>query len=809
MKHHIFTLITTFSLLLPIGQVQAQEPPARPGPPPQGAPAPERKAAEIVPQAREVISLNRDWQFRYEASSDWQEVTLPHDFQIHQPWVSPEAGEGADLDNPVANIKSRLSGRGFKEMGRGFYRKTLYAPEEWKGRRVLIDFEGILLNADVYLNGERVGGTDYGYLGFEIDLSDKLRYGSDNEISVIADTGSPENSRWYTGGGIYRDVRLVLTHPTLYFKRHPLDITTIDNKAVRFSASVINKGESAFTASYRILDPAGKVVAEKQVSLNTPRRQQESEFLIDSLEIASPAIWDCEHPNLYTLELSLSSGDRATSTFGIRTVEYNPEQGFLLNGEKVLLKGAANHHSLGALGAAAHPRAEERYIKTLKAYGLNHIRSSHNPYSEEFLNICDREGILVVDELYDKWLTQYAGGRKDWLEQWVHDVPEWMTRDRNHPCVIMWSFGNELQTLYDIPFHDYGVTPYRMLKALGTHFDSSRPFTVAMHPRGRNPKTDDIPADLALETDIASYNYRYMYFPGDAQRYPWMMFYQSEASTSSMGPNFFEMDLGKVIGLAYWGAVDYLGESQGWPAKGWSQGVFRTDMQPKPKAWLLKSMFDSETPTVHIGVVESEDNSVWNDVKVGNKTLLDSWNFREGSTLNLYTFTNCDEVELRLNGRVIGRRQNETDNPKARNQIYWKDVKYRAGTLEAVGYRAGKEVCRHTVKTAGSAVKLLAKAENSAWLRDGDDLQFVSVSAVDRKGLKDPSCGGKLSFSVSGPAEIIAVDNGDLSSDEMMDSCTRSLYRGHATMILRSLPSEGEVILTVSGEGFKTLKVKL
>ncbi len=782
MKPHFYSLLTVLSLLMPLSGVQA----------------------------REVISLNRDWQFRYEASPQWENVTLPHDFQIHQPWVTPEASESADLDNPVANIKSRLSGRGFKEMGRGWYRRTLHAPAEWQGRRVLLDFEGILLNGDVFLNGERVGGTDYGYLGFEVDITEALKYGDDNEITVLADTGKPENSRWYTGGGLYRDVHLVLTDPTLYFNRHPLNITTVDNKAVRFAANITNKGESGFKASYRILDPQGRTVAEKEVSLSTPKRQQDKEYLIDSIAVDSPMIWDCEHPDLYTLELSLSSGEKVSSSFGFRTVEYTPEQGFLLNGKKVLLKGLANHHDLGALGAAAHPRAIERRIHILKEFGINHIRSSHNPYSEEFLNICDREGILVVDELYDKWLTQYAGGRKDWTEQWVHDVPEWMTRDRNHPCVIMWSFGNELQTLYEIPFHDWGVTPYRMLKALATRFDTGRPFTVAMHPRGRNHSTDSLPAPLVLETDIASYNYRYMYFPGDAKRYPWMMFYQSEANISGMGPNFFEMNRDKVIGLAYWGAIDYLGESQGWPAKGWAQGVFDTSMQPKPKAWLMRSMFIPQTPVVHIGVVEREDNSVWNDVRVGNAGLSDSWNFREGSKLNLYTFTNCDEVELLINGRSAGRRQNETANPKVRNQIYWKDIPYRAGKIEAVGYRDGREVCRHTVKTAGKAVRLKAEADNAQWLRDGNDLQFVRISAVDRKGITDPAAGTLLKFSVSGPAEIIAVDNGDIRSDEMTDGDTRSLYRGRAMVILRSLPGEeGEVTLTVSGEGYKPLSVKL
>lgn len=759
--------------------------------------------------AEEKISLNRGWSFRYEGETSWQEVTLPHDFQIHQPWVAPEKSEKSDKDNPVANIFSRLSSRGYKEMGKGEYRYTLNVPKEWEGKRVVIDFEGIMLVGDVYLNGERIGGTDYGYLGFEIDMSKLLKYGQDNELRVIADTGEPFNSRWYTGGGLYRDVNLRITDAGLHFDRHPFHITTVDNKAVKFSASISNFTEKPFEVRYRITDPYGNVVCEKSDSLVTPRRCWSYEYAIDSLALPSPVLWDCENPALYTLTLTLSNGESASETFGVRDVRYTPEQGLLLNGKKVLLKGVANHHELGALGAAAHPAAIEQRIKILKDFGVNHIRCSHNPYSEEFMDICDREGILVVDELYDKWLTLYAGGRKDWTEQWVHDIPEWMTRDRNHPCVVMWSLGNELQTLYDIPFHDWGVTPYRMQKALMDRFDTTRPVTVAMHPRGRNHQTDSIPADLVFETDIASYNYRYMYFPGDGAKYPWMIFYQSEANTSGMGPNFFEMDLDKVVGLAYWGAVDYLGESQGWPAKGWTQGVFETTMQPKPKAYLMRSLFKPEEAFVHIGIVEAEDNSLWNDVKVGNQKLTDSWNFRDGAVLKLYTFTTCDEVELRVGGRSIGRKANDVSDPKSRNRILWEGVEYRPGKIEAIGYRDGKEVCRQVVKTALKASRLKASVDNPDWKKDGDDLQFVRLEALDRRGTVDPLASEMLTFSVSGPAEIVGVDNGDQTSDEMLDGCTRSLYRGRAVVILRSLPEEGEVTLTVKGEKLPALTVKL
>ncbi len=215
-----------------------------------------------------------------------------------------------------------------------------------------------------------------------------------------------------------------------------------------------------------------------------------------------------------------------------------------------------------------------------------------------------------MDELCDKWLTKFAGGRTEWLNLWQHDIPEFIRRDRNHPSVVMWSLGNELQTYWDLPFADWGVTPYRMQKVLLRRYDITRPITVAMHPRGRDLRTDSLPAPLALETDIASYNYRYMYFPGDSRHFPNMIFYQSEANTAMMGSNFYEMNLDKVVGLAYWGMIDYLGESNGWPSKGWSQGIFDISLEPKPIAYFLRSMFKPEEPVVHIGIVDSEDNTV-------------------------------------------------------------------------------------------------------------------------------------------------------------------------------------------------------
>lgn len=239
--------------------------------------------------------------------------------------------------------------------------------------------------------------------------------------------------------------------------------------------------------------------------------------MLDSIPLSNPQLWSCDHPYLYTAVVSLyrndgTVADRVSEQFGVRTFEFSPQFGLKLNGEKVILKGIANHHTLGSLGAAAYPRAIEKRIKLLKSFGFNHIRCSHNPYSEDLYRLCDKYGIIVIDELYDKWLQQYAGGRTPWTNLWQHDIPEWVKRDRNHPSVALWSLGNELQTYTNLPFNDWGVTAYRLQRELVKRYDPTRLTTVAMHPRGRSEETDSLPCDLAKITDIQAYNYRYAYF---------------------------------------------------------------------------------------------------------------------------------------------------------------------------------------------------------------------------------------------------------------------------------------------------------
>ena len=787
---------------------------------------------------RDTISINCGWQFHRgdvknisELKSTQGEddvVNLPHDFLIGQDWVAPDASERPDNSDAGSNVRSRLSPRGFKEMGIGWYRYQLTPKDEWKGKRIVLDFQGIMLVGDVYLNGQRIGGTDYGYLGFDIDLSKLLKWGQVNEIIVKADTGKPNNSRWYTGGGIFRDVNLIVTDKNLYFPRHPLFIRTVNNKEIKIRANILNLQKTKkpqIPVEVKILNAEGKVVTQQKSDLHFNAKWRDREYELPSISLEDAKLWSPDTPYLYTAEVTLydnegNIADQIREPFGIRTIEMNPEKGLLVNGKKVLLKGYANHHTLGALGAAAYPRAIEKRLKLMKEFGMNHIRTSHNPYSEDFLKLCDKYGILVVDELYDKWLTQYAGGRVEWESLWQKDIPEWVKRDRNHPSVILWSLGNELQQYSNLPFNDWGVTAYKLQKELLHRYDDTRLTTVAMHPRYRNLETDSIPADLAVATEVNSYNYRYMYFPGDMKRYTEKTFYQSEASVAAMGPNFYEMDRDKVLGLAYWGAIDYLGESMGWPIKGWNQGVFDLSLQPKPDAYFVKSMF-SEEPVVHIGIIEKSGGNIqWNGINVSAGKLSENWNREVGEKVSLYTYTNADEVELFLNGKSLGVKKNSED-PKLRARIKWDNIAYAPGTLVAVAKKNGKVVARHQIETTGEAValKLVPDAEN--WHADGKDLMHVRIYAVDKKGrrvlnAKDAKAFDKLTFTVKGDANIVAVDNGNIASDELHigktqleKSIQRHLFQGSALVILRAGDKPGKIELSVEGEKMKAKKLVL
>lgn len=745
--------------------------------------------------------------------SGWRNLDLPHDFQIEQPWEQSAGG-----------------GRGYKAMGSGWYRKSFKADPAWKNKKVLLDFEGVMLNGEVWFNGRKITDIDYGYLGYEADITHHINYNGDNIVAVFATTKG--NSRWYTGGGLFRDVHLVVKD-TISIARHGVFVTTpkITDKNAEIAIQVELEGftnkQLDMEICAKICSPDGRQVTESKTMAPKGNKLQMIEVPLPVAVITDPQLWSCETPNLYTVEVTLIRDgniiDHVMETFGIRTIEFSKEFGFRLNGEKVFLKGVANHHDLGALGTAVHDRAIERLFKQLKAFGYNHVRTSHNPYSKSFMKLADKYGILIVDELTDKWSEDaYWPGSKPFSQLWYKIIPEWIKRDRNHPSVILWSLGNELQMREDLtgfPTGDWGVTPYKILNVLTKRYDPTRKTTVAMFPSRANAvnrhdpefNTYLVPPELSLVTEVASFNYQYLAYPGYLKHAPDLNIYQSEATTNDLLAPFYGMDYDKMIGLAYWGAVEYWGESSGWPKKGWNYSFFNHALEPYPQAYLIKSGFVNE-PVIHIGVVDSTAERLeWNDIIVGRIPISSHWNRREGTEQNLFTYTNAEEVELFINGKSVGIQKNDHNDINRKNIIYWQNVPYgKGGNVTAVARNNGKEVARHKMETTGKAIALKIEIENANnWNADGMDLQYVKVYAVNSKGRVVPTTEDVVTFDVSGAARLIAVDNGDHYTDELFSGNRIKLHNGFGMAILRSNQTAGKVKVKASVNGLKITECNL
>ena len=677
--------------------------------------------------------------------SQWRTLDLPHDFQFELPWT--EGGGGA---------------RGFKPSCEGWYRKTFTVPESWQGLNVKLDFGGIIYLGDVYINGTKVASTDYGYVGLEADLTKYLRYGGENVVAVYASTGPKKGSRWYTGAGLFRDVRLQLENPT-HIARHGVYIVSEvaslqGGKGQGYKVASLQGSKDLKTSKphnlitskvniqvevdgwqkrknvcirARVIDAEGNVVGKATGTMPKYTKQTSTEVMLTTVNIADAKLWDIDSPYLYSADVVVEADgmvvDSVREQFGIRKIEFSKDFGFKLNGRKVFLKGISNHHDMGALGAAAFDDGIERMMRRLKEFGFNHIRCSHNPYSESFTKIADRVGLLIVDELIDKWSdNDYWGGRRPFTTLWPQMITEWVKRDRNSPSVIMWSLGNELQIREGWAgyqgLNDWGVTMYRVMDQMVKRWDKTRLTTVAQYPAragaiaraDRNFNNYLVPPELAQATEIASFNYQSDKYAAYLEHCPEMIIYQSEAETKGWLAPYYNMDHEKMVGLAYWGAIEYWGESNRWPKKGWNYSFFDHTCRPLPQAWLAKSAFCEDEPVVRIGVLDTQGSETvnWNDVNVGQTALLDHWNHAANSKQQIYTFTNAHAVELIVNGKSIGTKENNgTGN--MRNAILWKDIDYgKGGSIVAIARsKDGKETARHEMQTAGKAVRLVVNEE--------------------------------------------------------------------------------------------------
>lgn len=775
-------------------------------------------------QERTSLLLNFDWKFRLlqdgeqisgvQDDASWRTVNLPHDYQMELPW-SQRAG-GA---------------RGFKESRSAVYQNHFKADPAWRDRKVLLDFEGIMTNGEFFINGHRLGTITYGYLGAEFDISRYLDYEKENVATVVCHVAPSDRSRWYTGGGLFRDVHIYIKNP-VSVTRHGLYITTprISASEAQVALQVEIEGARAqrfdMTLESHIYDPDGREVASGQCDVPKYIKLLVNEVQMPVVTVSSPRLWSCEEPNLYRAEVVLKKDgvviDRVSDEFGIRTIEFNKEQGFLLNGKKLFLRGIANHHDLGVLGAAAFEDGIERLMKTLKAFGYNHIRTSHNPYSPAFLRLADKHGILIVDELFDKWQQ----GGSCWVaaepfdQLWYKVETEWIRRDRNHPSVIMWSFGNELQTSESwagLPTNDWGVTTYRLMKTLSQRYDATRPTMVAMFPARANAIRNDpewegnfTPPELSCVTDIAAYNYQYPAYKGYLEHNPDLIIYQSEATVNDLLGPWEGMDRQKMVGLAYWGAVEYWGESNGWPKKGWNYSFFSHNLDPYPQAYLIKSAMTDE-PICCVGVQDGKgEEMMWNDNLVGTTFISSHWNRAAGSRQQVYVYTNAEEAELFVNGKSLGTKRNDGTG-KGKNRMLWQDVEYgNGGEIHAIARTGGREVARHELRTTGKAVKLnIVEESQPSWKANGMNLKYIHIYAADKAGNTVPTASDDVKIDVTGEATIHAIDNGDHYTDELFDVNPKRLYKGGLLVVLRSTRKAGNVTLTATSPNLKSATMKM
>lgn len=740
--------------------------------------------------------------------STWRTLDLPHDYQFEQPWDEKEN-----------------KGRGFKRMCEGWYRKTFNVPESLKGLRVVLDFEGVMYVSDVYVNGKKVASNEYGYTGFEADITKAVNYGSDNVVAVYSSTGPTGGSRWYTGGGIFRNVWLKAGNNTR-IARHGLYVTTEEDK-VNVQVQVVGWQRHDIKIKACVKDADGSVVATAEQGMPDHTVQNNTEVLLPQMTVASPKLWDVDAPHLYSVEAVLEENgvviDSVADKFGFRTIEYGSDFGFKLNGRKVFLAGIANHHDLGAVGVAAYKTAIERQMRTLKAFGYNAIRCSHNPYSDDFYRIADEVGLLVVDELIDKWSDKdYWGGRKPFMQLWPELIQEWVKRGRNHPSVVLWSLGNELQTRSDwsgYQTNDWGITTYRIFDQMVKRYDKTRPTTVAMFPAraGAQRNTPDfktylVPPELACETEVASFNYQWDAYHGYYKHAPHLILFQSEAVTNQLQQPYYGMDRQRGVGLCWWGAIEYWGESNGWPKKGWNYSFFSHTLQPFPQAYLIKSCIQPDEPVVCIGVLDGQGESLeWNDIKVGQQKINKNWNQKDGSHPNVFTYTNAEEVELLYNGKSLGVQKNDTTDIAKRNAILWSGIDYgTGGKLVAIARIGGKEVARDEIETTGKAVRLRIEEETKEWTADGMSLKYLNIYAVDSKGRVVPNATDEISVSVSGAATFLALDNGDhYTSDLFHGVTTKQMQTGYMQCILRSTRQAGKVNVIVSSPTLKGAKMAI
>jgi beta-galactosidase len=772
------------------------------------------------PRARITESFDSDWRFSLSDARDaqstqfddasWRKLDLPHDWSI----------EGI-----VDQKNSTGRSGGFFPAGIGWYRKQFILPASDAGRRVFVEFDGVMANSDVWINGFALGHHPYGYVGLRYELTAHLQFaGQGNVLVVRCDNSLQPASRWYSGAGIYRHVRLIICDP-VHLDQYAPYITTpqiTDQQAiVRVTSRIVNQSDSSRQVSVRttIFDPGGKPVASAESDAVTIAAGQSADAAVD-IPVANPLRWNLDQPFLYRAVTQVQEAGRtvddSVTNFGIREFHFDPATGFWLNGRNFKIYGCALHSDGGAFGDAVPLGVWERRLMAVKSVGCNAIRTAHNPPSPEFLDLCDRMGLLVMDEMFDVWtvgktplrsrtvLNDYHLYFKDW---WQKDVTDIVERDRNHPCIILWSAGNEIHDISAT--NNLGFRLFRPLRDLYHQLDPTRPVTLAILRPNVSHVYDNGFADLM---DVIGQNYRENELLAAHEAKPSRKIIGTE-NRQDLATWLALRDHREFSGEFLWTGVDYLGESPGWPIIGSQSGMFDRTLWPRPSAYQRMSWW-TVAPIVHIArVLPPIQRRDLPPVEAGmdpgpppRPRYVSDWTSRQppGHIENLDVYTNCQQVELFLNGKSLGQQtRHEDDSP-----LTWK-VEYQPGELKAVGSTEGKPLAVHVLHTAGAPAKIDLGADQEILTPNWDDVSFVRATVVDADGVTVPDATNPIEFEISGPGRIAAVDNGDSSSHEAFVATVRHAYKGRCLAIVKATSASGPIHLTASAPGLKSASIEI
>ncbi|MGD9929188.1 MAG: beta-galactosidase GalB [Mangrovibacterium sp.] len=778
-------------------------------------------------QLAERQNFDKNWKFMLGDDSlaiqpnyndaEWRQLNLPHDWSIEGEFNAdaPATPEGGALPTGI-----------------GWYRKS-FKLEKTEGARVFyIDFDGVMANSDVWINGHYLGKRAFGYISFRYDLTPYLTFGdTENTLAVRVDNSAQPASRWYTGSGIYRHVWLVEKN-LIHVSHWGTFVTTPEVSAelakVKLDIQLENENEtnSPVVVKSTIVDANGQAVAEVRNELDVTVGLSN---LTQRFEVNNPALWSPETPNLYQIQTEIYQAGKLVDTYqtplGLRWFQFTPDKGFFLNGQHYKLHGVNQHHDLGALGSAVNTRAMERQLEILKEMGVNAIRMAHNPPAPELLHLCDKMGFLVIDESFDEWKKTKAkqGYHLYWDEWHKRDLEDMIRRDRNHPSIFVWSIGNEIPEQFDT----LGIQITRELVDIVKALDTNRPVTAALTET--DPQKNNLYKSGAL--DLLSFNYKhrdYLKFP---ERYPGECMLASEnmSALSTRGHYDFPSDSVRIWPpaynapfdgnddltassfdncIAYWGAThedtwtvvknndfipgmfiwsgfDYLGEPLPYPYPARSSYLGIIDLCGFPKD--VYYMYQSE----------------WSDKTVLH--LFPHWNWTEGQIIDLWAYYNiADEVELFVNGVSQGRKSKEKDQ----FHVMWR-VPFQPGSIKAVSYKNGEKVAEQEIHTAGSAAKIELIADRTELSADGCDLSFVTVKVTDKDGNMVPDAANLINFKVEGEGFVAGVDNGYQASVEPFKANYRKAFNGMCLLIVQSTEKAGTINVTASSDGLETKIIEL